>query len=99
MAPRPNILFIMADDLGYADLSCYGRPDYETPVLDHFAREGTRFTHAYANSSVCTATRVALMTGRYQYRLSVGLEEPLQGRDIGLPPEHPTLSSLATAPA
>jgi arylsulfatase A-like enzyme len=94
VAAQPNILFIMADDLGYADLSCYGRPDYETPVLDHFAREGTRFTHAYANSSVCTATRVALMTGRYQYRLPIGLEEPLQGRDLGLPPEHPTLSSL-----
>jgi arylsulfatase A-like enzyme len=94
MAKQPNIMFIMADDLGYADLSCYGRPDYETPVLDHLAREGTRFTHAYANSSVCTATRVALMTGRYQYRLPIGLEEPLQGRDLGLPPEHPTLPSL-----
>ncbi|HSG34700.1 MAG TPA: sulfatase-like hydrolase/transferase [Sphingomonadaceae bacterium] len=94
MAQRPNILFIMADDLGYADLGCYGRRDYETPVLDRLAGQGIRFTHAYANSAVCTATRVALMTGRYQYRLPIGLEEPLQGRDLGLPPDHPTLPSL-----
>ncbi len=84
----------MADDLGYADLSCYGRTDYETPAIDALATAGMRFTHAYANSSVCTATRVAFMTGRYQYRLPIGLEEPLQGRDIGLEPEEPTLPSL-----
>jgi len=91
---RPNIIFIMADDLGWADLSCYGREDYETPAIDALAAEGIRFTHAYANSAVCTATRVALMTGRYQYRIPIGLEEPLQGRDIGLEPDHPTLPSL-----
>jgi arylsulfatase A-like enzyme len=93
---RPNILFVMADDLGFADLSCYGRPDYKTPVLDRLAAEGMRFTQAYANSAVCTATRVALITGRYQYRLPVGLEEPLASpaRNIGLPASHPTLPSL-----
>ncbi|WP_292926731.1 sulfatase-like hydrolase/transferase [Novosphingobium sp. PASSN1] len=92
---RPNILFILADDMGYADLSCYGRRDYQTPRLDQLASEGLRFTSAYANSAVCTATRVALITGRYQYRLPVGLEEPLANREnIGLPPEHPTLPSL-----
>ncbi len=94
MSRPPNIVFIMADDLGHADLSCYGRQDYETPAIDRLAQEGMRFTNAYANSAVCTATRVALMTGRYQYRLPIGLEEPLQGRDVGLPPEHPTLPSL-----
>jgi arylsulfatase A-like enzyme len=94
MTRQPNILLILADDLGFADLSCYGRPDYETPALDRLATEGTRFTHAYANSAVCTATRVALMTGRYQYRLPIGLEEPLQTRRIGLPPDQPTLASL-----
>ncbi len=94
MAARPNILFIMADDLGWADLSCYGRQEYATPVLDGLAAQGIRFTQAYANSAVCTATRVALMTGRYQYRLPIGLEEPLQGRAVGLPPEHPTIASL-----
>jgi arylsulfatase A-like enzyme len=93
---RPNIVFIMADDLGYADVSCYGRPDYVTPNIDRLAAAGMKFTQAYANSAVCTATRVALITGRYQYRLPVGLEEPLASpaRNIGLPPSHPTLPSL-----
>ncbi|RKF21847.1 twin-arginine translocation pathway signal protein [Altericroceibacterium spongiae] len=91
---RPNILFIMADDLGYADLSCYGRAEYETPVLDGLARDGMKCTHAYANSAVCTATRVALITGRYQYRTPIGLEEPLGLRDVGLEPGHPTIASL-----
>jgi arylsulfatase A-like enzyme len=92
---KPNFLFIMADDLGYADLSCYGRRDYVTPVLDHLAAQGVRFTHSYANSPVCSPTRVGLITGRYQYRLPVGLIEPLSSNaGIGLPPCHPTLPSL-----
>src|SRR5512140_3658886 len=88
-ADRPNILFILADDFGYADLSCYGRPDYKTPNIDRLASEGMKFMQAYANSAVCTASRVALITGRYQYRLPVGLEEPLAGRNVGVPPGHP----------
>lgn len=92
---RPNIIFILADDLGWADLSVYGQTEFETPHLDRLASEGVRFTQAYANSAVCSATRFALMTGRYQYRLPGGLEEPLVGRkNMGLPPEHPTLASL-----
>jgi arylsulfatase A-like enzyme len=91
---KPNFLFIMADDLGYADLSCYGRRDYQTPVLDRLAAEGTMFMHGYANSAVCSATRVGLITGRYQNRLRVGLEEPLGNPAWGMPPEHPTLPSL-----
>ena len=90
----PNIAFIMADDLGYADVSCYGRPDISTPNIDGLAAKGVRFLQAYANSAVCSATRTALITGRYQYRLPVGLEEPLAGRDVGLPPNIPTLPSL-----
>lgn len=92
----PNIIFILADDLGFADVSCYGRPDLRTPNIDAIAGQGVRFLQAYANSAVCTASRTALITGRYQYRLSVGLEEPLQAGNgnIGLPPEHPTLPSL-----
>jgi arylsulfatase A-like enzyme len=93
-AKAPNILFIMADDLGYADVSCYGRPDYATPNIDRLAAQGLRFHQAYANSAVCSATRVGLITGRYQNRLAVGLEEPLGLRDVGLPPSHPTLPSL-----
>jgi arylsulfatase A-like enzyme len=90
----PNILFIMADDLGYADVACYGRPDLNTPNIDRIASKGVRFLQGYANSAVCSATRTGLITGRYQYRLRVGLEEPLGGNVIGLPPEHPTLPSL-----
>src|SRR5271170_1855457 len=96
-AGKPNIVFILADDLGYADVSCYGQRDYTTPNIDRLALEGMRFTQAYANSSVCSATRTALITGRYQYRLPVGLEEPINAttpRNIGLPPSHPTLPSL-----
>ena len=73
----PNIVFIMADDLGYADVACYGRPDLNTPNIDRVAAKGVRFLQAYANSAVCSATRTALITGRYQYRLPLGLEEPL----------------------
>jgi arylsulfatase A-like enzyme len=90
----PNIVYIMADDLGYADVGCYGRPDLKTPNIDRIAARGVRFIQGYANSAVCSATRTALITGRYQYRLPVGLEEPLGGNMIGLPPEHPTLPSL-----
>jgi arylsulfatase A-like enzyme len=96
-ARAPNIVFILADDMGYADISCYGRRDLVTPNIDRIAAQGTRFTQAYANSPVCTASRVAIITGRYQARLPVGLEEPLSARTqrgIGLPPEHPTLPSL-----
>ena len=95
---RPNIVFILADDLGYADLSCYGQRDYLTPNIDRLAIEGVRFTQGYANSAVCSATRAALITGRYQYRLVAGLEEPIalsSPKNAGLPPTHPTLPSLA----
>lgn len=99
---RPNILFILADDLGYGDLSCYGRPDYQTPNLDRLAAEGVRFRNAYSASPLCTPTRCAFMTGRYPARTRVGLEEPLHEKralgeralTLGLPPEHPTIASL-----
>jgi arylsulfatase A-like enzyme len=93
---RPNVLFILADDLGYGDLSCYGRPDYRTPVLDRFAHEGIKFTSAYAAAPVCSPTRCAYVTGRYPQRLAVGLEEPLKPKDrhLGLDPGHPTVASL-----
>ncbi len=95
-ARQPNIVFIMADDLGVADLSAYGRNGPGTPFIDSIGTGGMRFRQAYANSSVCSATRTALMTGRYQYRLRIGLEEPYASasQQIGLPPEHPTLPSL-----
>jgi arylsulfatase A-like enzyme len=91
---KPNIVYIMADDLGYADVSCYGRREYTTANIDRIAKEGMRFMQGYANSAVCSATRTALITGRYQYRLPIGLEEPLNSRDVGLPPGIPTLPAL-----
>jgi arylsulfatase A-like enzyme len=90
-ARRPSVLFIMADDLGWGDIGCYGRDDVATPNLDSLAREGLKFSQAYANSPVCSPTRVALMTGRYQYRLRVGLDEPLGSQTVGLEPGTPTL--------
>jgi arylsulfatase A-like enzyme len=98
-AARPSFVFILADDLGYADLGCYGGRSFCSPVLDRLAREGLRFTDGYANSPVCSPTRFALMTGRFQYRLRGGNDEPIASRHrgnalLGLPPEHPTLPSL-----
>ncbi|WP_414584212.1 sulfatase-like hydrolase/transferase [Scytonema sp. PCC 10023] len=91
---RPNVLFILTDDLGWGDLSIYGNT-YQTPNLDLLAREGTRFTNAYAAQTVCTPTRISFFTGRYPARLPVGLQEPLAGGEtVGLPPEHPTIASL-----
>jgi arylsulfatase A-like enzyme len=80
--PRPNVVLIMMDDLGYGDLGSYGAPDARTPNVDGLARKGVRFTDAYANAPVCSATRAALMTGRYQQR--VGLEWALgpAGKDV-----------------
>ncbi len=102
---RPNIVFILADDMGWADLSCYGRPDYKTPHLDKLASQGMRFTNAYSAAPVCTPTRVGFQTGRYPARLPVGLEEPIHERSAigervkttGIPRTHPTVSSLIKA--
>jgi arylsulfatase A-like enzyme len=92
---RPNVLFILADDLGYGDLSCYGRPDYDTPELDALAEQGLKFTSNYSAAPVCTPTRCAFITGRYPQRLPVGLEEPL-GRaspEVGIPSGHATIAT------
>ena len=62
---KPNIIWIMADDLGYGDLGCYGQKRIQTPHLDRMAAEGVKFTDAYAGSTVCAPSRCALMTGRH----------------------------------
>ena len=98
-AMRPNFIFILADDLGYADLGCYGGRTPCSPNLDRLAAQGLRFTDGYANSPVCSPTRFALATGRWQYRLRGGADEPIASRArgsevLGLPPEQPTLASL-----
>ena len=68
----PNILYIVSDDLGYADLGVTGRTDYRTPVIDGIARDGALLTQAYSSAPVCTPTRVAFMTGRYPARYTAG---------------------------
>ena len=93
-----NFIFILADDLGYADLGCYGGRAPTSPNIDRMAAEGLRFTRGYSNSAVCSPTRFALATGRYQYRIRGAAEEPIGStmrgdKVIGLPPGHPTLAS------
>ncbi len=100
---RPNIIYIVADDLGFADLGCYGgRASIHGPVsprLDALAAGGLRMTQGYSNAPVCSPTRFALMTMRYQYRVRGGMEEPISSKSkgsttLGLPPSIPTLPSL-----
>jgi arylsulfatase A-like enzyme len=79
---KPNLVFILADDLGYGDLGCYGRQDIRTPVLDGLAAQGVRFTQHYANGPECTPTRTALLTGRYQQRVG-GLECAIGTGNVG----------------
>lgn len=70
-AERPNVIFILVDDLGWADLGCYGSSFYDTPRLDEFAAGAVRFTNAYAASPVCSPTRAAIMTGKHPARLHI----------------------------
>lgn len=80
-AARPNVVFIITDDVGYGDLGSYGAPDIKTPNIDSLARDGVRFTDFYANAPTCTPTRAGLVTGRYQQRNA--LEAPLGNADTG----------------
>jgi len=73
--PRPNVVLIITDDVGYGDFGSYGAPDIKTPHIDGLAREGVRLTDFYANGATCTPTRTGLISGRYQQRF--GLEAPL----------------------
>ena len=93
---RPNVLVVLTDDLGWADLSCYGSRHIRTPHLDGLAAGGIRFTAANSAAPVCSPTRFALYIGRYPGRLEGGLQEPISGPDErhGIPPQHPTLGSL-----
>lgn len=78
----PNIVLILADDLGYGDLGCYGHPVAKTPVLDRLAADGVRFTQHYSNGPECSPTRTALLTGRYQQRVR-GLECAIGTGNVG----------------
>lgn len=77
--PPPNILFILVDDLGWADLACYGSSFHETPHIDQLAAEGIKFTNAYASSPVCSPTRAAIMTGKNP--TLVGITDWIPGQD------------------
>src|SRR5512146_308105 len=88
---RPNVIVILADDLGYGDLGCYGNTYNSTPHLDALARGGVRFTDFHSNGAVCSPTRAALMTGRYQQRC--GITEVIYAagpRDTGLTTDQPS---------
>lgn len=84
-AEQPNVIFVMADDLGYGDIGCYGNQAIETPHLDRLASTGVKCLDFHSNGAVCSPTRAALMTGRYQQRSGVsGVITALSHRDKGL---------------
>ncbi len=95
---RPNIVLLLVDDLGWADIGCYGADLHETPHIDRLAESGLRFTDAYAAAAICSPTRAAIMTGKYPARIPMTIWHeraaagPEQGRKL-LPPE-----SLANLP-
>ncbi len=95
-ASRPNIIMIMADDLGYAGLSCYGNEyGIQTPNLDRMAAEGLRFTDFHSNGVVCSPTRAALMTGRYQQRTGItGVVKAATDRNKGLSFKETTMAEM-----
>lgn len=97
---RPNFLFVLIDDMGYADLSCYGEKAIETPNIDRMAKEGIRFTQFYVNSPICSPSRTALMTGQFPARwritsyLASRAENKTRGMVNWLDPKAPTLARL-----
>src|SRR6267142_3064734 len=94
-APKPNVVLVIMDDIGYGDLGSYGVTDAKTPNLDRLAGEGVRLTDAYANGPVCSPTRAALISGRYQQR--VGIEWALSStddKDKSLPVTRTSLPAL-----
>ncbi|MFN3168954.1 MAG: sulfatase [Phycisphaeraceae bacterium] len=94
-APRPNIVLIMADDLGYGDLSCYGSDFIKTPNIDALAKAGIRFTDYHSNGAVCSPTRASLMTGRYPQRTGVeGVITAHHHRAVGLPLDEVTIAEV-----
>jgi arylsulfatase A-like enzyme len=87
-AAKPNILFIVADDIGYGDLSCYGNKDIATPNLDALAAGGTRFASGYVMAPVCGPSRAAILSGRYPSHILPYAGNPPRGSETGLPQEH-----------
>jgi len=90
---RPNIVFVLADDLGWGDLGCFGHPTMQTPNLDKFAKQGMLFTQCYAASAVCSPSRSAILTGRTPYRNGVFNWIP-EGSEVHLRTSEITLATL-----
>jgi arylsulfatase A len=93
-AERPNVIVIMADDLGYGDLSCYGATAFQTPNIDRLAAEGLRFTSGYCTASTCTPTRYSFLTGSYAFRRKGTGIAPPNGHLV-VPTNRATIASLA----
>lgn len=95
-ARKPNIILIVADDLGYGDAGCYGHPRNQTPNIDRMAREGVKFTDFHANGPMCSPTRAALLTGKYQHRFGKPFERALSAKspEIGLPTDAVTIAQV-----
>ena len=95
--PKPNIILILADDLGYGDLGCYGSEINETPHIDALAKGGLRFTDYHSAGAMCSPTRASILTGRYPQRFGRMFDGALSGttqRDLGLPLEATTIAEL-----
>jgi arylsulfatase A-like enzyme len=91
---KPNVVVIMADDLGYGDVSCYGATALQTPHIDQLAAEGRRFTSGYCSASTCTPTRVSFLTGTYAFRREGTGIAPPNGK-LTIPPDTATIADLA----
>ena len=93
-AEKPNIVYIMADDMGYGDVGCYGATKIPTPNMDRLAEQGIKFLDAHSPSAVCTPSRYSVITGRYCWRTRLkewvlrGFDEPL------IEPERMTIASM-----
>lgn len=102
-AARPNVIFILADDLGWGDLGCYGHPHIKTPHLDRLAKEGTLFTQFYVNGSVCSPSRCAFFTGQYPARHKIHghyatrEQNAARGMSQFLDPQVPNVAALLKA--
>ena len=91
---KPNVVLILADDLGYGDLSCYGATQLNTPNIDRIAESGIRFTHAYAPGAICSPSRYAIMTGRYDWRTAEQCGVLMENAALHLEPGRLTLGSM-----
>ena len=91
-AEKPNIVLIIADDLGYGELGFQGCTEIPTPHIDSIAKNGTRFTDGYVTCSMCHPSRAGMMTGRHQVRFGIEGNPPIKERNYGVPTTEPMLA-------